>query len=50
MAGDRSVDGYFLHVAAALVVVPAFHHRAAVPACEAYRAVFRIVSGRPDTR
>ena len=50
MAGDRSVDGDLLHVAASLVVVAAFHHRTAVPAGEAHRAVGRVVHDRPDTR
>ena len=50
MAGDRPVDGDLLHVAASLVVVAAFHHRTAVPAGEAHRAVGRVVHDRPDTR
>ena len=36
MAGDCFVDGYFLHIAIALVVIAAFYHRIAVPAGTLY--------------
>ena len=49
MTDDRAVLGYFLHVAAPLVVVAAFHHRATVPPGETHRTVGCIVHDRPDT-
>ena len=39
MAGDCFVDGYFLHIAIALVVIAAFYHRIAVPTGETRRPV-----------
>ena len=46
MTDDRPVLGYFLHVAAPLVVVAAFHHRATVPPGETHRTVGRSVQQR----
>ena len=48
MAGDCSVLGHFLHVAASQVVVAALNNRVSIPAGEAHRAVGRVVHGRPD--
>lgn len=50
MARDRSVDRYFFHAAASLIVVAAFHDGVAVMAGKAHRAVFRVVNYRPDAR
>ena len=50
VAGDRSVLGHFLHVAASQVVVAALNNRVSIPAGEAHRAVGRVVHHRPDAR
>ena len=50
VAGDRAVLGHFLHVAASQVVVAALNNRVSIPAGEAYRAVGRVVHGRPHAR